>query len=141
MRVRCTALETLSIKKRGQEMAQSQPSLLEAKPTDPELSLARHSQLYYGRRDRRVQVDLRGMGLGREMNLRYSVEEMIKMFGATYRTIDIRSAAVKQGEAWTNVYAVARLSYEEPALAMERLRRLERTHGAISTESFRAHTK
>ena len=77
------------------------------------------------------------MGLGREMNLRYSVEEMIKMFGATYRTIDIRSAAVKQGEAWTNVYAVARLSYEEPALAMERLRRLERTHGVVCTESFR----
>lgn len=36
------------------------------------------------------------------------------MFGATYRTIDIRSAAVKQGDAWVNVYAVARLSYEEP---------------------------
>jgi hypothetical protein len=38
-------------------------------------------------------------GLGREMNLRFSVEEMIKMFGATYRTIDIRCAAVKQGDA------------------------------------------
>ncbi len=59
------------------------------------------------------------------------------MFGATYRTIDIRSAAVKQGDAWSNVYAVARLSYEEPVLATERLRRLERTHGVVSTESFR----
>ncbi len=59
------------------------------------------------------------------------------MFGATYRTLDIRSAAVKQGDKWANVYAVIRLTYEQPAVAAERLRRLERDHGAVRTESFR----
>lgn len=71
------------------------------------------------------------------MSLRLSVEEMVSAFGATYRTIEIRSAAIKQQDRWANVYAVARLTYEEPADAMERLRRLERTHGAVITESFR----
>ena len=71
------------------------------------------------------------------MNLRFSAGEMIKMFGATYRTLDIRSAAVKQGDKWANVYAVIRLTYEQPAVAAERLRRLERDHGAVRTESFR----
>ena|SRR3989442_7079402 len=71
------------------------------------------------------------------MNLRFSVEEMIKTFGATYRSIDIRSAAVRQGERWASVYAVVRLSHEEPAQAETRLRKLERDHGAVRTEMFR----
>jgi hypothetical protein len=71
------------------------------------------------------------------MNLRFSVGEMIEMFGVTYRTLDIRSAAVKQGDRWANVYAVVRLTYEEPAVAAERLHRLERDHGTARTESFR----
>jgi len=71
------------------------------------------------------------------MNLRFSIDEMIKMFGATYRTLDIRSAVVKQGDKWANVYAVVRLTYEEPAVAAERLHRLERDHGTARTESFR----
>ncbi len=68
---------------------------------------------------------------------RYSVEEMISTFGATYRTIDIRSAAVRQAEKWANVYAVVRLSYEEPDVAAKRLRGLERDHGSVRTGSFR----
>lgn len=71
------------------------------------------------------------------MNLRFSVEEMIKMFGETYRTLDIRSAAVKQGDKWANVYAVIRLTYEETAVAAARLQRLERDHRTVRTESFR----
>src|SRR6266849_1743172 len=71
------------------------------------------------------------------MNLRFSAGEMIEMFGASYRTLDIRSVAVKQGEKWANVYAVIRLTYEEHVVAAERLRRLERDHGAVRTESFR----
>src|SRR6266852_4673743 len=71
------------------------------------------------------------------MNLRFSFKEMTEMFSATYRTLDIRSAAVKQGDKWANVYAVIRMTYEEPAVAAERLHRLEKNHGTARSESFR----
>jgi hypothetical protein len=67
---------------------------------------------------------------------RYSVEEIITALGATYRTIDIRSAAARHGDKWVNVYAVVRLSYEEPAVAEKRLRDLERDHGVLRTDMF-----
>jgi len=71
------------------------------------------------------------------VNLRLSVSEMLESFAVTCRTIDIRSAAIRQGDVWVNVYAVIRLSHEEPAVAAERLRRLERRHGTVRAESFR----
>ena len=71
------------------------------------------------------------------MNLRFSVEEMIKTFGPTYRTIEVRSAAVRLVEGWLNAYAVVRLSYEEPAVAEGRLRKLEREQGIVKTDLFR----
>ena len=62
---------------------------------------------------------------------------MIGAFGSTYRTIDLRCVAVKEGSAWKNVYSVIRFSYEEVDVAERRLRGLERVHGAVRTESFR----
>src|SRR5713101_2389375 len=43
MRVWCARLKTPSVKKRRQEMAQSQPSLLETEPTDPKLRFTCHN--------------------------------------------------------------------------------------------------
>lgn len=71
------------------------------------------------------------------MLLRFSIAEMLDAFRATYQTIDIRSAALRQGDRWGNVYAVARLTYEEPQAVAERLRTLEGAHGPFQTESFR----
>lgn len=71
------------------------------------------------------------------MYLHLSLGEMLAAFAITYRTIDIRSAAIRQGDSWANVYAVVRFTYEEPAVAAERLRRLERRHGVVNTDSFR----
>ena len=70
------------------------------------------------------------------MLLRLSVAEMLDKFRATYRTIDIRSAALRQEDRWANVYAVARLTYEEPAATEKRLRKLEAAYGAFRTDSF-----
>jgi hypothetical protein len=67
---------------------------------------------------------------------RLSMEQMIKAFGATYRAIDIRAAAIKQGDVWANAYTVIRLTYEEPEEAESRLRQLETSHGAVRTNSF-----
>ena len=71
------------------------------------------------------------------MNLRFSVEEMIRTFGPAYSTIDIRSAAVRVVDGWLNVYAVVRLTYEEPDIAEARLRKLEMEQGTVNTDLFR----
>jgi len=68
--------------------------------------------------------------------IRLSVDQMIATFGSTYRTIDLRSAVVKQGSVWTNVYTVIRFTYEEPEAAKRRLLDLEAKHGVIATKSF-----
>src|SRR5713226_1827563 len=67
---------------------------------------------------------------------RLSVNDMIGAFGATYRTIDLRSVAVKQGGIWANVYSTIRFRYEEPDVVEKRLRQLEAVHGVVRTESF-----
>ena len=71
------------------------------------------------------------------MYLSLGVREMIDAFRTTYRTIDVRSAAVLLEQKWVNTYAVVRLSYEEPQVVEERLRSLEGRHGPVRTESFR----
>ena len=70
------------------------------------------------------------------MNIRLSVEEMLKSFGSTYRTIDIRSVMVKQGDKWINLYLVVRLTYEESSEVEARLQNLEKHHGVIRTKTF-----
>lgn len=70
------------------------------------------------------------------MAIRLSVDQMIATFGSTYRTIDLRSAVVKQGSVWTNIYTVIRFTYEEPEVAKRRLLDLEAKHGVIATKSF-----
>jgi hypothetical protein len=65
------------------------------------------------------------------------VSQMIGAFGATYRAIDLRCVAVKQGSIWTNAYTVIRFSYEEPDVVQKRLHRLEQVYGPVRTESFR----
>jgi len=62
---------------------------------------------------------------------------MIRTFGATYGTIDIRSAAVRLVNGWLNAYAVVRLTYEEPEVGAERLRKLETDQGTVHTDLFR----
>ncbi len=51
------------------------------------------------------------------MGVRVSVQELVKVFGETHRAIDIRTAAVREGEAWANALTVVRLTYEEPEAA------------------------
>lgn len=68
---------------------------------------------------------------------RLSVEEMIGEFGPTYRSIDIRCAAVKEDTGWTNAYTVIRLTYEAPSAAEERLCQLQKRHGTVHADLFR----
>ena len=70
------------------------------------------------------------------MLYRLSVEEMFHLFGCTFQTIEIRTAAIRERDKWINVYTVVRLTYEEPSVALERLRRLEDSHVGVQTESF-----
>ncbi len=71
------------------------------------------------------------------MGVRASVKEMVETFGETYRAIDIRTAAIREGEAWVNALTVVRVTYEEPEVAAERLRRLEQMHGKVEAKRFR----
>jgi len=65
------------------------------------------------------------------------MEQMIAAFGSTYRAIDIRTAALKQKDAWINAYTIIRLTYEDPGEAERRLREVEARHDAVKTDSFR----
>jgi hypothetical protein len=70
------------------------------------------------------------------MTIRLGVTDMIGAFGATYRAIDIRCAAVKRAEVWVNVYTVIRLTYEKPEFVERRLGQLSAVHGDVRTNSF-----
>ena len=69
------------------------------------------------------------------MDVPLSVDELVRILGDTYQTIDVRCAAVRQGQTWVNSLAVIRLTYEEPARAEDRLRRLPLS--SVQTEGFR----
>lgn len=71
------------------------------------------------------------------MGVRLSVRELIQRFGQTYRSIDLRTAAVLKGDSWANALTVVRLTYEEPDAARERLLRAVQSHGQVMTEHFR----
>ena len=68
---------------------------------------------------------------------RLSLADMILHFGVTYRTIDIRTVAIRSEAIWKNVYTVIRFTYEAPAEAERRVRKLEQVYGTVRTKSFR----
>lgn len=71
------------------------------------------------------------------MGGRVSVGELVRTFGGTYRAIDVRCAATREGESWTNALLVIRLTYEAPDAARERLKAVEQRYGRVETEHFR----
>lgn len=71
------------------------------------------------------------------MGARISVGELVRTFGRTYRAIDFRCAATREGESWTNALAVIRLTYEAPGAARERLKAVEQHYGRVETDHFR----
>ena len=75
------------------------------------------------------------------MGARISLGELVRTFGSTYRAIDFRCAATREGESWTNALAVIRLTYETPGAARERLKAVEQHYGRVETDHFRIFTE
>ena len=71
------------------------------------------------------------------MGGQFYIPELIQILRKTFGTIDIRCAAVREGEAWVNCLTVVRLTYENPAVAEQRLHDLEQRHGPVNTKTFR----
>ncbi len=71
------------------------------------------------------------------MDTQIKVAEVIGAFAETYRAIDIRTAAIREGDDWANIVAIARLTYEEPGAANEPLRQIEERYGSVKTNQFR----
>jgi hypothetical protein len=71
------------------------------------------------------------------MNLQVSVAELIEAFGRTYKSIDVRIAAMKEKDSWVNLFTVVRLSYEGHNATAARLELLEQRFLRIRTEHFR----
>lgn len=70
------------------------------------------------------------------MGVHAAVRELVETFKESYGAIDIRTAAVREGEAWVSVLTVVRLTYEEPELAVQRLRQLEQRQGRVEAKHF-----
>ncbi len=71
------------------------------------------------------------------MSVSYSIAELIKAVGTTYRAIDIRAIAIREADAWTNVLAVVRLTYEDVDTARQRIGKLAERHPPVQTELLR----
>jgi len=54
-----------------------------------------------------------------------SLADLIGSVGRTYRAMDIRVVAVREGDSWINFMTVVRLTYEEPNDIEKRLREKE----------------
>lgn len=65
-----------------------------------------------------------------------SVDEVYRNLRATYKSIDLRVAAVRDGANWRNGLAVVRLRSEEPRTVERRLKELEQSSGRVDTPSF-----
>jgi len=70
------------------------------------------------------------------VGVRVTVKELVETFEETYGAIDIRTAAIRVSEGWVSALTVVRLTYEEPVVAAERLRRHENRHGKVETKHF-----
>jgi len=71
------------------------------------------------------------------VSARVSVRELVQLFSKTYGSIDVRAAAIRDGDAWLNTVMVIRLTYEHPKEAEARLRNLTERYARIATEHFR----
>lgn len=71
------------------------------------------------------------------MGARVSVRELISVLGKTYRTIDVRTAAIREDAVWLNAVTVIRLTYEHPGDAGTRLRKLLQRYTSVATEHFK----
>jgi hypothetical protein len=73
------------------------------------------------------------------MNVQLSVTELIEAFAGTYKSIDVRTAAMKEEDSWVNALAVVRLSHEEPEAAARRLQLVQQRFLRVQTEHFRVN--
>jgi len=71
------------------------------------------------------------------MGARLSIRELIETVGGTYRSIDLRTAANRDGNIWLNSITVIRLTYETPEQARGRQQRVVERYPPVATEHFR----
>lgn len=67
---------------------------------------------------------------------RLSVDQLIKACGRTYRSVDIRVAAYRDGDQWRCAFAALRLTADSPAVVRARFDQLRQQHGIIRTDIF-----
>ena len=65
-----------------------------------------------------------------------TLERVIQAVGHTYRSIDIRCAAVCRDGVWRNAFAVARFSFDEPNRSRESFASLQAKYGTVRTARF-----
>ena len=70
-------------------------------------------------------------------NVAYTVDDLIRAVGATYRAIDIRSVAIRREDSWVNVMAAVRLTYEDVETAKARLAKLAQRFSPVKTDLLR----
>lgn len=71
------------------------------------------------------------------MNVQVSVAELIEAFGGTYKSIDVRIAAMKEEGSWVNLVTLVRLSHEGQTATATRHQLIEQRFPRIRTEHFR----
>ena len=71
------------------------------------------------------------------MGGRARISEITQFLSKAYRAIDVRVAAVREGDMWVDGLVVIRLTYEEVFLVEQRFRELERKHPPVATANFR----
>jgi len=67
----------------------------------------------------------------------HSISELIGAVGKTYSAIDVRSVAIREGDSWTNVMAVVRLTYEGVPAARARISRHMQRFRPVQTDLLR----
>ena len=82
------------------------------------------------------RVNLRGIILSQGMMSRVSIAEVLEACASTYRTIDIRVAAIRGQDRWHNAFAAIRLTSLSPAEVRAYHARLGKQHGTIATDQF-----
>ena len=71
------------------------------------------------------------------MGARLSIRELIDTVGDTYQSINLRTAASRDGDIWLNSMTVIRLTYETPEEARGRQQRVVERYLPVATEHFR----
>jgi len=73
--------------------------------------------------------------------MQVSVLELVQAFGRSYRTIDVRTAAIKREASRVNALTVVRVSREEPEVIARKHKQLEQESLRVETEHFRVFLK